>query len=193
MSESYMDTFYWGNNDTPCAHRLSLVITGPVRRGDFTLSTAETSSTRSCICLWMIRMKESKKETAGRKRRQTLMLYGGNSFSILPVFSCPTLCRIHCPPGGSEACVHHLVVGGEADVKHVSITHQVCGRYMAAVGAWGEHGFYITVYIHINIMPSGVLFVALLHKNIFLLLFIDLFRVPWTFALPPAKKLCKAK
>lgn len=56
-----MDTFCWRNGDVPCAHGLCLVVTGPVGRGDFTLSTAEASSTRSCARVWI------------RKRKRTLI------------------------------------------------------------------------------------------------------------------------
>ena len=66
----------WRNGDTPRAHRLGLVVTGPVRRGDFTLSTAEASSTRSCV----------------RRREQKVnFLPGGYSLRVLhfPLLSYP--------------------------------------------------------------------------------------------------------
>lgn len=76
-------------------------------------------------------------EEREKRRGDELVLSGGDSLSVLSgtLVSCLTLCRVHYPPGGSEAGVHHLVVGGEADVKCVSVAHQVFRGYMAAVCA----------------------------------------------------------
>lgn len=55
------------------------------------------------------------------------------AYNFFPFFSNLTLCWIYCLPGSSEARVHHLVIGGEADVECVSITYQVFRWDMTAV------------------------------------------------------------
>lgn len=113
----------------PGTHTLGFVVIRPVRRSDFTLVTAETSSTWSC----------SGTRGDGRKEddSEECVLAGGHSLSVLAftVSFCLTVARVHRPPGGSEACAHNLVIGEEAYVKSVSITHYVFGWDMTAVSA----------------------------------------------------------
>lgn len=76
-------------------------------------------------------------ERIKERRWDALVLSGGYSLSVLSAALPSRLTRRggNSPPGGREAGVHHLVVGGEADVKLVSITHQVCRGKMTAVCA----------------------------------------------------------
>lgn len=47
-----------------------------------------------------------------REAEKTLVPPGASILSVLSgtLSACLTLCRVHRLPGGSEACVHHLVI-----------------------------------------------------------------------------------